>query len=64
MAGSPKLSSDVTSKEATKLFKSPFSLLQLFGLVISMTNSYGHLSLRGDVFISYADCYFEPVCCV
>jgi hypothetical protein len=54
MTNSPKLSSDVTSKEATKLYKSHLSLLHLFGLFIRITNSSGMItSLCDDVFYSY-----------
>jgi hypothetical protein len=50
MTNSPKLSSNVTSKEATKPFKSHLSLLLLLGLFIRTIN----LSLRwGVVFHSY-----------
>jgi hypothetical protein len=45
MTDSPKLSSDITSKEAKKPFKSHLSLLQ-FGLFISMPNSWIPVSQR------------------
>jgi hypothetical protein len=60
MSNSLKLSSDVTSEQASKTFK---SLLQ-FGLFISMPNSWTPVSLGGMTFIPIRDCYFEPVCCM
>jgi hypothetical protein len=63
MSNSPKLLSDVTSKEATKPFQSHLNLTQ-FGLFISMPNSWTPVSQGEMSFTPITDILSLHVACI